>query len=245
MSSMSMSATPTMSSMSMSMGSSAMNHMSHMASTGSMSMASMASMTASSAMASSTGMDMGGHDMGSMDMGSSCQMKMFWNWYTIDACFISESWHITSKGMFAGSCIGVIFLVMAWELLRRTQREYDRFIIRQWNTKKAGTTAPCCGSNDSTEDVAPKSFQNKLPLVKFFSSTACAPVGTFRPTVFQQLIRALFHAVNLGVAYIVMLLVMYYNGYIFFCILIGALLGNFFFGSDCLGQTVAEESGCC
>lgn len=56
---------------------------------------------------------------------------MLWNWYTVDSCFISSTWHITSKGKFAGSCIGVICLVVVLEALRRMQREYDRFLIKQ------------------------------------------------------------------------------------------------------------------
>src|SRR4051812_39194195 len=55
---------------------------------------------------------------------------MLWNWYTIDSCFISKSWHVTSAGMFAGSCIGVILLVMALEFLRRSVTEYDRYLAR-------------------------------------------------------------------------------------------------------------------
>jgi copper transporter 1 len=54
---------------------------------------------------------------------------MLWNWYTIDACFLSSSWKITSNGMFAGSCIGVILLVMFLEFLRRLGKEYDRYIL--------------------------------------------------------------------------------------------------------------------
>lgn len=54
---------------------------------------------------------------------------MLWNWYTIDACFLSSTWHIRSKGMFAGSVIGVFFLVMAIEGVRRLGREYDRRLM--------------------------------------------------------------------------------------------------------------------
>lgn len=34
--------------------------------------------------------------------------------------------------MFAGSCIGVILLVMSLELLRRLGKEYDRYILREY-----------------------------------------------------------------------------------------------------------------
>jgi copper transporter 1 len=51
---------------------------------------------------------------------------------------------------------------------------------------------------------------------------------TFRATPLQQFIRSLIHAVTFGVAYIIMLLAMYFNGYIIISIIIGAFLGKFF-----------------
>lgn len=53
---------------------------------------------------------------------------MLWNWTTVDSCFLAKSWHITTKGMFAGSVIGIFLLCMAIELVRRFAREYDRRI---------------------------------------------------------------------------------------------------------------------
>ena len=61
--------------------------------------------------------------------------QMLWNWNTVDACFISSTWRITSDGMFAGSCIGVICLVMCLEALRRLQREYDAYLVRQYRKR--------------------------------------------------------------------------------------------------------------
>lgn len=54
---------------------------------------------------------------------------MLWNWYTVDTCFLSSSWQNTTKGMFAGSVIGVFFLVIAIEGVRRLAREYDRKLL--------------------------------------------------------------------------------------------------------------------
>ena len=59
---------------------------------------------------------------------------MLWNWYTVDACFISSTWHVRSRGAFAGSCIGVVLLVMSLEFLRRAQREFDRYLARRQPT---------------------------------------------------------------------------------------------------------------
>ena len=46
----------------------------------------------------------------------------------------------------------------------------------------------------------------------------------------QQAIRAALHMCAFAVAYFVMLLAMYYNGYFIICIFIGAYLGYFIFG---------------
>jgi copper transporter 1 len=50
---------------------------------------------------------------------------------------------------------------------------------------------------------------------------------TFRASPLQQFVRAVIHTATFGLAYLIMLLAMYYNGYIIISILIGALLGKF------------------
>ncbi|KAF1808299.1 Ctr copper transporter, partial [Eremomyces bilateralis CBS 781.70] len=143
---------------------------------------------------------------------------MLWNWNVMDACFLSKSWHITSKGMFAGSCIGVILLVMVLELLRRLGKEYDRLILRQHQTA-IGIAPACPNPNTAVTGAAAVG-----------AVTACTgPTATFRPNVLQQAIRALLHMLQFAVAYFVMLLAMYYNGYIIICIFIGAFIGSFLF----------------
>ncbi|KAH9926643.1 uncharacterized protein BXZ73DRAFT_102898 [Epithele typhae] len=72
-------------------------------------------MSSAATPAASSSMDM------AMDTGS-CQLSMLWNWTTIDSCFLSSSWRVTSPGAFAGSCLAVLVLVLALELVRRTQR---------------------------------------------------------------------------------------------------------------------------
>lgn len=56
---------------------------------------------------------------------------MLLNTNTLDSCFISSSWQITSRGMFAGSCIGVLLLCIAIEAVRRLGRAYDRRLVKQ------------------------------------------------------------------------------------------------------------------
>ncbi|KAF2631690.1 Ctr-domain-containing protein [Macroventuria anomochaeta] len=171
--------------------------------------------TGSAAMASSTGMSMGG---GGMSMGGGCKISMLWNWYTVDSCFIARSWHITSKSMFAGSCIGVILLVISLEALRRAGKEYDRYIVNQYLSSHVPTTA-VASSASSDNSKTPATTAAHTPTAQ-----------NFRPSVFQQAVRALLHVLQFAVAYFVMLLAMYYNGYIIICIFIGAYLGYFICG---------------
>lgn len=128
---------------------------------------------------------------------------MLWNWYTIDACFLTPSWRITSGGMFAATCIGVALLVVALEFFRRLGKEYDAFIIRQFRR------------NLSSKIVSGQALQTPTE-------------ARFRATPLQQFTRAVLHAVVFGLAYIIMLLAMYYNGYIIMSIILGAGIGKFF-----------------
>jgi copper transporter 1 len=118
--------------------------------------------------------------------------------------------------MFAGSCIGAILLVILLEFLRRAGKEYDRHIVQQYLASHA-PAAPVASSASSDNSKTPR--------------TTTAPTAQkFRPSVLQQAIRALLHMFQFAVAYFIMLLAMYYNGYIIICIFIGAYLGYFIFG---------------
>jgi copper transporter 1 len=125
--------------------------------------------------------------------------------------------------MFAGSCIGVILLVMSLEFLRRASKEYDRYIVKQAQLKQ---------QQQQSTDHAPESHSDngsgKTPALATIAPPS-SNLRAFRPNVFQQIIRALFHMVQFAVAYFIMLLAMYYNGYIIICIIIGAFLGAFVF----------------
>ncbi|KAI1370514.1 Ctr-domain-containing protein [Hypoxylon crocopeplum] len=184
----------------------------------SMTMAMSSTATASSATATSTGMSM---DMGGMsgDGSNACKISMLWNWYTVDSCFLSSSWHNTSSGMFAGSCIGVIFFTMSLEFLRRSVKEYDRYLIRKHASAAVHVSISSPKDGDD-KDAAGASTPVQQGVVQ---------PGGFRPTVLEQSVRALLHMVQFAVAYLIMLLAMYYNGYIIICIFIGAYIGAFVF----------------
>lgn len=144
---------------------------------------------------------------------------MLWNWYTIDACFLSSQWQIRSEGAFAASCIGVILLVVLLEASRRLGKEFDTYINREFQARVAALTAAASASTSE----GPQTI-------------------TLRASPLHQFVRAVLHAVTFGLAYIVMLLAMYYNGYIIISIFIGAGLGKFL--CDWMSTTVViTETG--
>lgn len=178
---------------------------------------------------------------------------MLWNWYTIDSCFLAESWHVGSNGAFAASCIGTILLVIILEALRRVGKEYDDWILRGFQARAAqarlglsqprptqqqpapsSSSSSATGPKGATAKVTPASAAWKRLGGAAGSASSAGGVGgggravVFRASPLQQVLRAVIHAAALGLAYIVMLLVMSYNGYIIICVIIGGGLGKFF-----------------
>ncbi|KAK0730223.1 Ctr copper transporter family-domain-containing protein [Lasiosphaeris hirsuta] len=154
--------------------------------------------------------------------------QMLWNWHTIDACFLARSWHVRSMGGFALSCIAAMLLVVCLEALRRLDREYDEYIVRMFraqsrldraNRGKEPEEAESCASSVVLDGGLNGELHGML--------TRSAVVRRFRASLAQQFVKAVLHAVTFGVAYIVMLLAMYFNGYIIISIIVGAGLGKF------------------
>ncbi|KAI2640995.1 Ctr copper transporter [Xylaria nigripes] len=193
------------------------------------------------------GMDMGGMGMGGMNDTSdkACRISMLWNWYTVNACFLSETWQIHSKGGFAGLCIGVILLVMLLEFFRHTIRQYDCYLVNLSQKQAALSTKAGDHPNTTGSPVTDTKEEGEQT-----AQTAAMAATTFRPDVRQQAIRALLYTLQFATAYWIMLLAMYYNGYIIICILIGAFLGSFLFQWERLQYCAITSSdnvgtGCC
>ncbi|KAL2869061.1 copper transporter family protein [Aspergillus lucknowensis] len=151
--------------------------------------------------------------MAGMDMpatNASCSMDMIWNWNTIDSCFLAESWHVTTKAMFAVSCIGVALLGLSLEFLRRVAKNYEESLQRQF--RRHALSQLDCGPSSSP-----------------YNGSAPPSVVAYRVGPIQQVIRAILHVTQFGVAYITMLIAMSHNGYMIISLLIGAFLGKFFF----------------
>src|SRR4051812_47889570 len=107
--------------------------------------------------------------------------------------------------MFAGSCIGVICLVISLEFLRRVQREYDGYLQRQ--DRKAYATA-ATGSHSSAPSSELEAETGKITS----SNARTVPTPIFHKPrinrvnlIQRQVIRSLLHTLQFGVAYFVML----------------------------------------
>jgi copper transporter 1 len=74
---------------------------------------------------------------------------MLWNRSTIDACFLASSWQITNNGMMAATCIGVAFMVVLPEALRRVGKEYDNRILQHFQHRAAFLSAAAGAANNS------------------------------------------------------------------------------------------------
>ncbi|GAA6019607.1 hypothetical protein JCM11491_002821 [Sporobolomyces phaffii] len=165
---------------------------------------------------SMSGMDMGSsHSMSGMDMSEgSCKISMIWNWNTIDACFISKQWRIRSTGDYVGSLIGIFFIVVALEMVRRFGRDYDRKIRSAYYRRETAALA-----------AVAKSSKSDLP------ASALVP-APFCPSYAQQMIRSAFYGISFGTAYILMLLAMSYNGGVILAIFAGGAVGHFISARD-------------
>lgn len=142
---------------------------------------------------------------------------------------------------------------MSLEFLRRMTREYDRYVMAErmrYMRRLSGSSSSSSSSNNNglVEEVAERtnSADDKTGLMArrsgFKAKTATATATgeskgmvMIRPTLIQQLIRAGLHMITFAVAYFVMLLAMYYNGYFIICILIGAFIGAFIFSWETVG----------
>lgn len=107
--------------------------------------------------------------------------------------------------MFAGSCIGVLLLVMLLELLRRIVKEYDALLVRKHSTNNNSTMyVEAAGAVSRAQQAASESGESKDRGLNVHP-VGVAPSGRFRPTLLEQAVRALLHMCQFSVAYFVML----------------------------------------
>lgn len=97
-------------------------------------------------------------------------------------------------------------------------------------TSSSSSSSSATGGNPkgATAKVTPASAAWKRLGGAGVGGAGAGRAVAFRASPLQQFLRAVIHAAALGLAYIVMLLVMSYNGYIIICVIIGGGLGKFF-----------------
>lgn len=177
----------------------------------------------------------------------SCKISMLWNWYTVDSCFIARSWHVRSKGAFAASCVGVFFLVVASQWLHRFVREYDVALINKYenNTKLSESKLSETSSDLPTAKSALVSTLSHLWLLKSVSP------HEIKATPLEHLFRCFLFTVEWGLSYLIMLLFMYYNGFIIISCILGAFAGRLLFtyneplNQSCLADSQDMDKKCC
>lgn len=181
-----------------------------------------------------------------------CKISMLWNWYTIDTCFIARSWHVRSRGGFAGSCIGVFFLVMASQWLHRFCRELDAALVEKKLSQKSVKLQRNADFSSTTDDNSsgkiPFHQHPKNPYVHAISHSWLfrSKEGSVVPNFAEHVLRSALYTIEWGLSYIIMLLFMYYNGYIIISCILGAFFGKLLFSAtESLQCDDNEDRKCC
>lgn len=143
---------------------------------------------------------------------------------------------------------------MFLEFVRRMGREYERYVVTRTQSRYRSKISTASGSREELGETPrsevtssgdaeaqnnPKHGGKPSFTTRVLSGVAisrhrravagASSGGILRPTFLQQLTRATLHMIQFGLAYFIMLLAMYYNGYFLICILIGAFIGSLIF----------------
>lgn len=243
---------------------SAMSGMSEMA------MGTMTSMSGMTASTSMSMMDMGGSASATSTaaaMEMSCKMSMLWNWYTIDTCIISKTWKNSTRGRFAGTCIGVFFMVVATQWLRRLNIEWNNKLIERRAIEKRNylKTLGIEDSDLNTKDILTDEEKEKI-INEGYIATALIPIlealkhkwllkwtdkkttNVYRNFI-DHVIEAGLFTIQWTLTHLIMLLYMYFNGYIIISTFLGALFGKILFGYEplctCKCSTANDDGNFC
>ncbi len=187
-----------------------------------------------------------------------CRISMLWNWYTIDSCFLASSWHVKSKGMFAGTCIGTFVWIVAYIWFHRILIEYDQAVV-QYKLEKYKQdheeTHCCCtkekeeGSDSSlsekkTEDRSKSTIivNNRGDSLLRAITNVCKHNWLFShpkhdkggavliyPSLAEHSIKSFLYMIEWACSFLIMLMWMYYNGYIIIVCILGYFVGELLF----------------
>src|SRR5690606_16082156 len=106
--------------------------------------------------------------------------------------------HNKTRGAFAGSCIGVILLCILLEMIRRAQREYDRYLVRNFERNRVGNIAGTVGT--ATLVGTTPATAHQVNIESAAAKDGALVLGrdlltplSFKPSLLQQIIRTLFY----------------------------------------------------
>src|SRR5262249_8599845 len=121
-------------------------------------------------------------------------------------------------------------------------KRYDRYLLREYQMYQQVAAASDTSMSGRNGNV--KSSVSLMTKSLFGNSSK--PM-TFRPNALQQMVKALLHTLQFALAYVIMLLAMYCNGYVIISIYIGAFVGFFLFGWESITLEGPREDAvaCC
>lgn len=188
-----------------------------------------------------------------------CRISMLWNWYTIDSCFLASSWHVKSKGMFAGTCIGTFFWIIAYIWFHRILIEYDQAVVQykleKYKQQHTEACVCCCNKEEEenpdfipldnkTDDNAKETMAENIDEGSFFKPIVNAlkhnwllshpkrdSSGAIQIYLSpaEHLIRSFLYMIEWACSFLIMLMWMYYNGYIIIVCILGYFVGELLF----------------
>ncbi|RKP07533.1 Ctr copper transporter [Thamnocephalis sphaerospora] len=127
---------------------------------------------------------------------------MLFNWDSENVCVIFDWWRINGAGLMVASCIIIILLSIAYEGLREVARRYDAKLLKEMR------------------------FRRSAGLDELESGEGQAPHKASKE---EELWRSLIYALQVAVAFLLMLVFMTYNVYLMLATVVGAGIGHFFF----------------
>lgn len=174
----------------------------------------------------------------------SCTMSMLWNWYSKDVCFISRQWRTSTKALFGGTCVGCFALLITINWWRRILLQYKIYCAELREKEVGGIIkngVQIKKINDSFQNSIHNNNNNMFsdfitPLIeaskhKWFwalNKNLAIEKGDkiyIYPSIFEHLLYCVGDTMEWSVHHVIMLLFMYFNGYVFISCMIGAGTG--------------------
>lgn len=136
-------------------------------------------------------------------------------------CFIGSGWHNRTEGQFAGTVIFVFFLVVLVEYLR----VYFRVLELRTEAMLKGPTDTCTGKSvNGTNGNSEEATKGSAVAA---NGTNAPPTNIHMEFLKLHFLRSLIYCLQFSGAYVIMLFLMYYNGYVILAIFLGGFVGFF------------------